>query len=41
MGYPTGWGQEQLGINIQKYISGKMSWADLVNESKKSWEAAR
>ncbi|WP_449538144.1 ABC transporter substrate-binding protein [Ferdinandcohnia sp. Marseille-Q9671] len=41
MGYPTGWGEQQLGTNIQKYISGEMSWDDLVKESKASWEDTR
>ncbi|RFB17184.1 carbohydrate ABC transporter substrate-binding protein [Bacillus sp. HNG] len=41
MGYPTGWGEQQLGVNIQKYISGEMSWDDLVKESQKAWEDSR
>ncbi|WML47152.1 ABC transporter substrate-binding protein [Neobacillus sp. PS3-34] len=41
MGYPSGWGMDKLGVNIQKYLSNKMSWEDLVKESQKSWEDAR
>ncbi|MFT4416242.1 ABC transporter substrate-binding protein [Fredinandcohnia humi] len=41
MGYPTGWGEQQLGVNIQKYISGEMSWDDLVKQSQASWEDSR
>jgi raffinose/stachyose/melibiose transport system substrate-binding protein len=41
MGYPTGWGEQQLGVNIQKYISDEMSWEDLVKESQKAWEDTR
>ncbi|MCF6138022.1 ABC transporter substrate-binding protein [Pseudalkalibacillus berkeleyi] len=41
MGYPTGWGQQELGINIQKYLSDKMSWKELVSESQEAWEKAR
>ncbi|MFE8703077.1 ABC transporter substrate-binding protein [Cytobacillus sp. FJAT-54145] len=41
MGYPTGWGQEKLGINIQKYVSGEMKWEDLVKESQAAWEESR
>ncbi|MCH1626138.1 ABC transporter substrate-binding protein [Fredinandcohnia quinoae] len=41
MGYPTSWGEQQLGVNIQKYISDNMSWEDLVKESKAAWEDAR
>lgn len=41
MGYPTGWGENKLGVNIQKYLSDEMSWDDVVKESKASWEEAR
>ncbi|WP_059171740.1 ABC transporter substrate-binding protein [Bacillus sp. FJAT-27445] len=41
MGYPTGWGQDTLGIEIQKYVSGKAKWDDVVNVSKEGWEKAR
>lgn len=41
MGYPTGWGQEKLGVNIQKYVSDEMKWEDLVAESIAAWEEAR
>ncbi|WP_409272648.1 ABC transporter substrate-binding protein [Neobacillus sp. SCS-31] len=41
MGYPTGWGQDTLGIEIQKYVSGQAKWDDVVNVSKEAWEKAR
>ncbi|RDU37380.1 carbohydrate ABC transporter substrate-binding protein [Neobacillus piezotolerans] len=41
MGYPTGWGQDTLGIEIQKYVTGKAKWDDVVNVSKEAWEKAR
>ncbi|RHW40303.1 carbohydrate ABC transporter substrate-binding protein [Neobacillus notoginsengisoli] len=41
MGYPTGWGQETLGVQIQKYVSDEAKWDDVVKESKKAWEDAR
>jgi raffinose/stachyose/melibiose transport system substrate-binding protein len=41
MGYPTGWGQDQLGVQIQKYLSKQTSWDDLVKTVKKSWEDSR
>jgi raffinose/stachyose/melibiose transport system substrate-binding protein len=41
MGYPTGWGQDQLGVQIQKYLSKQLSWDDLVKNVKKSWEDSR
>ncbi|MEH7108491.1 MULTISPECIES: ABC transporter substrate-binding protein [Bacillaceae] len=41
MGYPTGWGQDELGVQIQKYLSNQTSWNDLVKEVQKSWETKR
>lgn len=41
MGYPTGWGEDKLGVNIQKYLSDEMSWDELVKESQKSWSESR
>ncbi len=41
MGYPTGWGQEVLGTDIQKYLAGEMTWDDLVKDVQAQWEAAR
>ncbi|TCS83085.1 ABC transporter substrate-binding protein [Tepidibacillus fermentans] len=41
MGYPTGWGMDKLGVNIQKYVSNKMTWDQLIADSKKAWEEAR
>ncbi|WP_316572148.1 ABC transporter substrate-binding protein [Neobacillus sp. YIM B06451] len=41
MGYPTGWGQDTLGIEIQKYVTDKAKWDDVVNVSKEAWEKAR
>jgi raffinose/stachyose/melibiose transport system substrate-binding protein len=41
MGYPTGWGEEKLGGAIQKYISGEITWEQLVTDTKASWKDAR
>ncbi|KAJ52384.1 raffinose/stachyose/melibiose transport system substrate-binding protein [Clostridium tetanomorphum] len=41
MGYPTAWGENTVGINIQKYLSGKMTWDQLVKDSKAQWEKSR
>lgn len=41
MGYPTGWGQNQLGADIQKYISGDLTWDKVVENAKTNWAAAR
>ncbi|MBV7508391.1 extracellular solute-binding protein [Bacillus sp. sid0103] len=41
MGYPTGWGQDTLGVQIQKYLSKEAKWEDVVKTSKEAWEKAR
>lgn len=41
MGYPTGWGENKLGVNIQKYLSDEMTWDELIKESQKSWTESR
>ncbi|RKD27512.1 raffinose/stachyose/melibiose transport system substrate-binding protein [Caminicella sporogenes DSM 14501] len=41
MGYPTGWGQEVLGTNIQKYLAGEMTWDKVISNSKSKWEEMR
>lgn len=41
MGYPTGWGQEILGTDIQKYLAGEMKWEELVKDVQTKWEEAR
>ena len=41
MGYPTGWGQNQLGADIQKYTAGDLSWDKLVQNAKDTWATAR
>ncbi|MEK6265134.1 MAG: ABC transporter substrate-binding protein [Clostridium sp.] len=41
MGYPTGWGMELLGADIQKYTAGDITWDKLVENAKKTWADAR
>ncbi len=41
MGYPSDWGMNQLGQDIQKYVDGKMKWSELVDHAKSSWSDAR
>lgn len=38
---PTGWTQEALGVNIQKYLSGDLDWEDVISQAREKWEAAR
>ncbi|MCY6354266.1 ABC transporter substrate-binding protein [Clostridium sp. ZS2-4] len=41
MGYPTGWGMDKLGTDIQKYIAGDITWDKLVENAKKTWAESR
>lgn len=41
MGYPTGWGMDVLGVNIQKYLAGEFTWEQVVSESQAKWEEVR
>ena len=41
MGYPSGWGMNVLGTNIQSYLAGDMTWDELVKDSQKEWAKAR
>lgn len=41
MGYPTAWGMDVLGTNVQKYLAGKMSWDEFVKDAKEQWEKKR
>ncbi len=41
MGYPSGWGMEKMGVDLQKYVDGKLTWNQVMENGKKSWEEAR
>lgn len=41
MGYPTGWGMEVLGTEIQKYLAGDVTWDELVETSVAKWAELR
>ncbi|MDV2581514.1 ABC transporter substrate-binding protein [Alkalibacillus haloalkaliphilus] len=41
MGYPTGWGEDQLGALIQKYLSEEASWDEIISETQEAWESSR
>ncbi|WP_342504764.1 ABC transporter substrate-binding protein [Sporosarcina sp. FSL K6-2383] len=38
---PTGWNQETLGANIQKYLSGGIEWDEVMTQSRAKWEEER
>ena len=41
MGYPSGWGENVVGADIQKYLDGSMSWEDLVKHAQDTWAEER
>ncbi|WP_416148957.1 ABC transporter substrate-binding protein [Salipaludibacillus sp. HK11] len=41
MGAPTAWSDDQLGTNMQRYLSDDMTWDEMIEESRNSWESAR
>jgi raffinose/stachyose/melibiose transport system substrate-binding protein len=41
MGYPTGWGMEVLGTEIQKYLAGDVEWNEVVETSVAKWAELR
>lgn len=41
MGYPTDWGMGVLGVKIQGYYAGDLTWEDVVSESQDIWADAR
>ena len=41
MGYPTAWGEDVLGVEIQKYLAEKVTWEELVEEVKTKWTESR
>lgn len=41
MGYPSGWGQDKLGADIQKYVAEKVSWDEMIEAAKKVWADKR
>lgn len=41
MGYPSGWGENTLGAEIQRYVGGEASWDDVVKTSQDAWAEAR
>ncbi len=41
MGYPTGWGMEVLGNEIQKYLAGDVTWEEAIETSVAKWSELR
>lgn len=41
MGYPSGWGEQILGANIQAYLAGDITWDELEELCKEEWADAR
>lgn len=41
MGYPTGWGQDVLGAEMQKYFAGEKTWDQVLQVAKDKWKEMR
>ena len=41
MGAPTGWTEGSVGVAIQEYIAGDISWDEVEKRATKDWEDAR
>ncbi|MFA6076147.1 MAG: extracellular solute-binding protein [Negativicutes bacterium] len=41
MGCPTNWAMDKLGTGIQKYVTGNISWNELMTSVEKSWAQSR
>lgn len=41
MGYPSSWGQNTLGSDLQKYLSNQASWDDVIKNAQQVWEKDR
>ena len=41
MGYPTGFGETQLGAGIQSYFAGEKTWDEVVKQAKEDWKTDR
>lgn len=41
MGFPTGWGMDTVGVQIQKYLSGEATFEQVIEQSKADWEKSR
>lgn len=41
MGYPSGWGENTLGANIQKYVAGDASWEEVIKTAQDKWAEER
>lgn len=41
MGYPSGWGEQILGANLQAYLAGDISWNELEENCKEEWSDVR
>ncbi|MGV8153991.1 MAG: ABC transporter substrate-binding protein [Alkaliphilus sp.] len=41
MGYPSGWGMDILGNQIQKYLAGKITWDEVISVSIDEWATMR
>ncbi|MBH0230625.1 ABC transporter substrate-binding protein [Halobacillus yeomjeoni] len=41
MGAPTSWSDGELGVNMQAYLAGDITWEEVEKKSREAWEKAR
>lgn len=41
MGFPTGWGMDTVGVQVQKYLSGEATFDQVIEQSRTDWEKLR
>ncbi len=41
MGFPVNWGEGTFGAEFQNYLSGTLTWEELIEKSKTKWAEAR
>lgn len=40
-GFPIGWNEDEFGASVQAYVSGKLSWDELVKKNIDAWKEIR
>ncbi len=41
LGAPIGWTEDAFGVAVQEYIAGKITWEEVLEQSRKAWEQSR
>lgn len=41
MGFPTAWGENVFGVELQKYLAGEEDWNQVIENARAGWEESR